>query len=140
MQNYTITFNAKHISDAAKKFIDLIDDNKHFAFYGKMGVGKTTFIKAICRLLGTADLVSSPTFAIVNEYSTHEGNPIYHIDFYRIKTSMELLDLGFYDYCTNDAYTFIEWPEKAEDVIPDDFIKASLEEESDGTRSLSFSL
>ncbi len=140
MQNYRLTFTIWKISEAAAEFLRITKGSKHFAFYGGMGVGKTTFIKAICQLLGTVDLVSSPTFAIINDYSTHKGDTIYHFDFYRIKTSAELLDIGFYDYCSSDAYGFIEWPDKAEDIIPDDFIRVYLEEDPDETRILSFSL
>ena len=78
--------------------------------------GKTTFIAALCNVLGTADLISSPTFAIVNEYSTFERIPVYHFDFYRIKSKVELLDIGFDEYCRDDAYCFIEWPEKGEGI------------------------
>ena len=140
MQNQRLTFTLKNISVAAAEFLKITQGYKHFAFYGKMGAGKTTFIKAICQFLGVIDLVSSPTFAIINEYSTQNGDVIYHFDFYRIKTSTELLDIGFYDYCSPDVYGFIEWPEKAEDIIPDDFVKVYIEEDTDETRMLTMSL
>jgi len=140
MQKYRLTFKTGEITRAAKEFLKITQGNKHFAFYGKMGVGKTTIIKTLCNLLGTIDLVSSPTFAIINEYCTHQGTTIFHFDFYRIKSSSELMDLGFYEYCSSETYGFIEWPEKAEEIIPDDFIHVLLEEDLDGTRILSFSL
>ncbi len=140
MQDHKLTFTVNEISRSAKEFLKITSGYKHFAFYGKMGVGKTTFIKAICRLLGAIDLVSSPSFAIINEYATEKGEIIYHFDFYRIKSPSELFDIGFYDYCNADVYGFIEWPDKADEIIPDDFIKVFLEEASKGTRILSFSL
>ena len=139
MRNYRLTFTAGQISRTAKEFLKINEGFRHFAFYGSMGVGKTTFIKALCKILGAIDLVSSPTFAIINEYGTHQGKPIYHFDFYRIQTFSELLDIGFDEYCDADTYAFIEWPEKAEEVIPDDFIHVLLEEASDSLRILSFS-
>ena len=140
MQNPRLSFSLRDITEAATKFLAITKGNRHFAFYGNMGAGKTTFIKAVCELLGTIDLVSSPTFAIINEYTTHKGDVIYHFDFYRIKTSVELLDIGFYDYCTPDTFIFIEWPEKAEDIIPDDFVKVYLSEGLDETREITLAL
>jgi tRNA threonylcarbamoyladenosine biosynthesis protein TsaE len=138
MQEFRLTFNKQDIVPIAKKFLTITQGYKHFAFYGSLGAGKTTFIAAICNVLGTADLISSPTFAIVNEYSTFERIPIYHFDFYRIKSQVELLDIGFDEYCKEEAYCFIEWPEKGEGFIPDDFIKVALEEQPDGIRIITF--
>jgi tRNA threonylcarbamoyladenosine biosynthesis protein TsaE len=140
MHNFELVYKEDMIDQTAKDFLSITKANKHLAFYGEMGVGKTTFIKALCRILETLDLVSSPTFAIINEYSTKKGKSVYHFDFYRIKTPVELLDIGFYDYCTNEAYCFIEWPEKAEEIIPEDFIHIALELLNDGSRKITFAL
>lgn len=137
MRNFQLDFTQSEIIDAAKHFLEFSADKKHFAFYGSMGVGKTTFIKALCTILGTSDLVSSPSFAIVNEYITKNKIPVYHIDLFRIKSSIELFDIGFEDYCRNDAYCFIEWPEKGEELIPSDFVKVLITEQPDGSRKLS---
>jgi tRNA threonylcarbamoyladenosine biosynthesis protein TsaE len=138
MQEYNIVYTLKDINRTAKQFLRIIQGTKHLAFFGDMGVGKTTFITALCKLLGAQDLVSSPTFAIVNEYETSAGNPIYHFDFYRIKSSVELLDIGFNEYCSSDAYCFIEWPEKATEIIPDEFLAVYMEEVNHRKRILSF--
>jgi len=101
-----------------------------------MGAGKTTFINELCRQLNVTDLVSSPTFALINEYMTGNGVPVYHFDFYRINTPEEIYDIGFEDYCYQDAYCFIEWPEKAETLLPDDFITVQIRETENGRRVL----
>jgi tRNA threonylcarbamoyladenosine biosynthesis protein TsaE len=106
-----------------------------FAFYGSMGAGKTTFIKAICEELGVEDVITSPTFAIVNEYSL-STNTIYHFDFYRIKKLEEVYDMGFEDYFYSGALCFIEWPELIEEVLPDDAVKVTITEQPDGTRTV----
>ena len=122
----------EHIREAARKFIEHIGDHRVFAFYGKMGAGKTTFIKAICEELGVEDVITSPTFAIVNEYS----NNIFHFDFYRIKKLEEVYDMGFEEYFYSGALCFIEWPELIEEVLPEDVVKVTIEENADGTRSV----
>ena len=125
----------EHIREAAKAFIGVMGDHHVFAFYGGMGAGKTTFIKAICEELGVEDVVTSPTFAIVNEY---EGScPIYHFDFYRIKKLEEVYDMGYEDYFYSGALCFIEWPELIENLLPDDAVKVTIEEETDGSRKVS---
>ncbi|MBN2349442.1 MAG: tRNA (adenosine(37)-N6)-threonylcarbamoyltransferase complex ATPase subunit type 1 TsaE [Bacteroidales bacterium] len=128
--------NLKDISSVAQQFLSKVEGKKKFAFYGKMGAGKTTFITAICEVLEALDVASSPTFALINEYQTLSGEIIYHIDFYRIKNSEELYDIGIEDYLYNDVYCFIEWSEKAEEIIPSDFIKVYLTEEADGIRKI----
>lgn len=138
MSDFRLVYTLADINRTARQFLQINSDKRHFAFYGDMGVGKTTFITAICNLLGTQDLVSSPTFAIVNEYNTAAGIPVYHFDFYRIKSAVELMDIGFEEYCISDAYCFIEWPDKADEIIPDDFIKVNMEESDDFKRILSF--
>jgi len=121
----------------AKQFIQLTEGFRKFAVYGKMGVGKTTFIKAICLELGAKDVVNSPSFAIINEYQTASGTLIYHIDLYRIKDKEELFDLGYEDYFYSNAYIFIEWPENAGDILPEDILRVNIEESEDGSRIIS---
>ena len=126
-----------NIREAAKQFIAAMEYNTVFAFYGKMGAGKTTFIKAICEELGVTDVINSPTFAIVNEYRSDEtGELIYHFDFYRIKKLDEVYDMGYEDYFYSGALCFIEWPELVEEVLPGDAVKVTIEEVEDGTRSV----
>ena len=109
-----------------------------FAFYGKMGAGKTTFVKAICEELGVDDVITSPTFAIINEYSIDKVQSIYHFDFYRIKKLEEVYDMGYEDYFYSGALCFIEWPELIEDILPDDAVRVSIAEQEDGSRVVSF--
>ena len=129
--------NLEDIREAARTFIDNIGNHTVFAFYGKMGAGKTTFIKAICEELGVEDVITSPTFAIVNEY-TVEGEVICHFDFYRIKKLEEVYDMGFEDYFYSGSLCLIEWPELIEEVLPDDAVKVSITEQTDGSRTVSF--
>ena len=127
--------NLEKIREAAREFVANICDSTVFAFYGKMGAGKTTFIKAVCEELGVEDVITSPTFAIVNEYrSDASGELIYHFDFYRVKKIEEVYDMGFEDYFYSGALCFIEWPELCEEVLPEDTVKVTIEESSDGTR------
>ena len=108
-----------------------------FALYGKMGAGKTTFIKALCQELGVEDVVTSPTFAVINEYrSDIAGELIYHFDFYRIKKLEEVYDMGYEDYFYSGALCFIEWPELVEELLPGNTIKVTIEELEDGSRKL----
>ena len=122
---------------AAQEFVAAMDDRKVFAFYGKMGAGKTTFIKAVCEDLGVEDVINSPTFAIVNEYVDGKGEPVYHFDFYRIKKEQEVLDIGYEDYVYSGHVCFMEWPELIENLLPDDAVKVTIEEETDGSRKVS---
>lgn len=136
--NINIT-NLDYIHEAAKTFINDMGDNTVFAFYGKMGAGKTTFIKAVCEELGVTDVINSPTFAIVNEYrSDTTGELIYHFDFYRIKKIEEVYDMGYEDYFYSGALCFIEWPELIEDLLPGDAVRVTIEEQADGSRTLGF--
>ena len=133
--------NLDNIREAARQFIENIGDHRVFAFYGKMGAGKTTFIKAICEELGVEDVITSPTFAIVNEYTSHASlhtphDSIFHFDFYRIKKLEEVYDMGFEDYFYSGSLCFIEWPELIEEVLPEDAVKVTIEENADGTRSV----
>ncbi len=125
------------IQEAAHQFVSLMGDDTVFAFYGKMGAGKTTFIKAVCQELGVTDNVTSPTFAIVNEYrSETTGELIYHFDFYRIKKLEEVYDMGYEDYFYSGAVCFIEWPELIEELLPGNTIKVCIEETENGVRRL----
>ena len=127
------------IHEAAHQFIAEMGDNTVFALYGKMGAGKTTFIKAVCEELGVSDVITSPTFAIVNEYrSDTAGELIYHFDFYRIKKLEEVYDMGYEDYFYSGALCFIEWPELIEDVLPGDAVKVYIDELEDGSRKIHF--
>ena len=125
-----------HINEAARQFIENIGQSHVFAFYGKMGAGKTTFIKAMCEELGVTDVINSPTFAIVNEYMDGKGESIYHFDFYRIKKLEEVYDMGYEDYFYSGALCFIEWPELIEEILPDDAVRVSITEQEDGTRKV----
>jgi tRNA threonylcarbamoyladenosine biosynthesis protein TsaE len=124
----------EHIREAARAFIEHIGDRHIFAFYGKMGAGKTTFVKAICEELGVKDVVTSPTFAVINEYNIENGERIFHFDFYRIKKLEEVYDMGYEDYFYSGALCFIEWPELIEEVLPDDAVRVHIEEQPDGSR------
>ncbi|MBS7322487.1 MAG: tRNA (adenosine(37)-N6)-threonylcarbamoyltransferase complex ATPase subunit type 1 TsaE [Bacteroidaceae bacterium] len=126
----------EEIAVAAKEFVAAMGERKVFAFYGKMGAGKTTFIKAVCEELGVEDVINSPTFAIVNEYVDGKGEPVYHFDFYRIKNQQEVMDLGYEDYVYSGHVCFMEWPELIENLLPDDAVKVTIEEEIDGGRVL----
>ena len=129
----------EHIAEAAKEFVAAIGDHRVFAFYGHMGAGKTTFIKAICEELGVEDVITSPTFAIVNEYEASSSSlPIYHFDFYRIKKLEEVYDMGYEDYFYSGALCFIEWPELIEELLPTDAVKVSIDEQENGSRLVSF--
>ena len=123
------------IHEAAREFIAAMGDNTVFALYGKMGAGKTTFVKALCEELGVTDVITSPTFAIVNEYRSDEtGELIYHFDFYRIKKLSEVYAMGYEDYLYSGALCFIEWPELVEELLPGNAVKVTIEELEDGNR------
>jgi tRNA threonylcarbamoyladenosine biosynthesis protein TsaE len=135
----TITIKSiESIVEAAQTFIAQMGDHKIFAFYGGMGAGKTTFVKALCEAMGVTDTVNSPTFAIVNEYDTPTGRPIYHFDFYRIKRLAEVYDMGYEDYFYGRGLCFIEWPELIEELLPEETVKVVIEELSDGSREVRF--
>jgi tRNA threonylcarbamoyladenosine biosynthesis protein TsaE len=129
----------RHLSSAAKKLLESAGEKKIFAFYGSMGAGKTTFIKSVCKELGAVDIISSPTFTIVNEYRTSGGEPLYHIDFYRIKKQEEVFDFGVEEYLTGDSYCFMEWPELVEEILPPGTVKVRITADSNEQRTLDIS-
>lgn len=131
------------IRDAAREFINHIGDARVYAFYGKMGAGKTTFIKAICEELGSKDVITSPTFSIVNEYGVSSSTPcfgesVFHFDFYRIKKLEEVYDMGYEEYFYSGALCLIEWPELIEEILPDDAVRVNIIEQEDGSRTITF--
>lgn len=130
----------KSLSDlnhVAQLFIRNMGNNNVYAFYGDMGAGKTTFIKAICNALGVAESVTSPTFAIVNEYVKSDGSPVFHFDFYRIKNIEEAYDFGYEDYFYSGHLCFIEWPELIEPLLPENVVRVKIIVEDNGQRSIS---
>ncbi len=137
MSVHTITINGlNEYPAAAKWFTTFLKKGHIFAFYGKMGSGKTTFIKSLCEELGVEDTINSPTFAIVNEYEDKEANTIFHFDFYRIKSLAEVYNMGYEEYFYSNAYCFIEWPELIEELLPEEHIRVEICEESNGSRTI----
>ena len=126
------------INEVARQFVDQMGDHKIFALYGKMGAGKTTFIKAMCEELGVTDVINSPTFAIVNEYMDGKGEAIYHFDFYRIKRVEEVYDIGFDEYIYSGNLCLMEWPELIEQLLPEETVRVDIMENPDGTRVIRF--
>jgi tRNA threonylcarbamoyladenosine biosynthesis protein TsaE len=116
----------KHLPAAAKRILEYTSGQKLLAFYGSMGAGKTTIIKAICRTLGAGDIVTSPTFTMINEYKTKDDKIIYHIDFYRIKKAEEVFDFGIEEYFSSGSYCFIEWPELIGGILPAETVKIKI--------------
>ncbi|MGB5361784.1 MAG: tRNA (adenosine(37)-N6)-threonylcarbamoyltransferase complex ATPase subunit type 1 TsaE [Aureibaculum sp.] len=131
-----INFNLSDLPEIAKKIINNVP-NKVLLFYGKMGVGKTTLIKEIVKQLKVEDLVSSPTFSLVNEYQTSEGKTIYHFDFYRIEKEEEALDIGIDDYFYNNEWCLVEWPEKVKNLLPLNAVEIHLSMNNDESRNIS---
>ena len=123
---------------AARLLLDRFQEERVFAFFAPMGAGKTTFISALCRKLGVGDEVASPTFTIVNEYRASDGRAVYHFDFYRTGSVQEALDIGFEEYMDSDGLCFIEWPEKIDQILPDDVLRVRIAEDRNGSRSVVF--
>jgi tRNA threonylcarbamoyladenosine biosynthesis protein TsaE len=117
------------LSSISTEIIDAVKDYRLFAFYGKMGVGKTTLILHLLKAIGVNEGGNSPTYSLVNEYHDSQGNPVYHFDFYRIENIEEVYDIGYEEYMYSGAYCFIEWPEKIEELLPDDVVKFHITEE-----------
>ena len=115
----------KELCAVAKMILEKYN-SKVFLFYGEMGVGKTSFIKKFCKELGVTDVVSSPTFSIVNHYSNVNDEIIYHFDFYRTEKKEEVFDIGYEEYLFSSSYCFIEWPEKIEDLLPTNYLKINM--------------
>ena len=130
----------EELNEVADRFLAYVGNRKIFALYGPMGVGKTTFVKAVCRCLGVEDDVSSPTFAIVNEYVTSEGESLYHFDFYRVNSIEEAMDFGYEEYFYGGCRCFIEWPEKIDELLPEDIVNCTFTENPDGSRILKVDL
>lgn len=137
---HQITINGlQDLERAAKEFLQQIGDHTLVAFYAPMGAGKTTFTTAVCKVLGVQeDAVSSPTFAIVNEYRAANGDPVFHFDFYRINKLAEALDIGLYDYLDSGCLCLMEWPENVEELLPEETLKVHISVNPDGSRTLSW--
>jgi tRNA threonylcarbamoyladenosine biosynthesis protein TsaE len=133
MQTFEIK-SLDQLGQAARTFLSMVKGNKTFAFYGPMGSGKTTLIKAICQELGTTDTITSPSFALVNEYRTRNGEVLYHLDLYRINSVDELYDLGYEEYFLGDNFVFIEWAERAHGLLPGSTVKVRIEESGNKSR------
>lgn len=137
MKEYTIKIKGlEDYPQAAREFIGQMQEARIFAFYGKMGSGKTTLIKSICEELGVEDSINSPTFAIVNEYEDREHRTIFHFDFYRIKSLEEVYNMGYEEYVYSDAICFMEWPELIEELLPEETTKVYIEENGQGEREV----
>ncbi len=137
MRHEIIIKDLADIDRAAEEFLREIGDNRLIAFFAPMGAGKTTFTSAICRRLGgREDAVSSPTFAIVNEYRTASGEMMYHFDFYRITKTSEALDIGFYDYVDSGCLCIMEWPENVEEILPEETLKVYIRVNQDNSRTV----
>ena len=114
------------LPDAAEEILGALDGRNVVALYGPMGAGKTTLVREICAQLGSEDTVTSPTFALINRYDTAEGNAIFHFDFYRIERPEEAFDMGYEEYFYSDGLGLVEWPEKVEELLPDDVMKVTI--------------
>ncbi|UBM61457.1 tRNA (adenosine(37)-N6)-threonylcarbamoyltransferase complex ATPase subunit type 1 TsaE [Candidatus Sulfidibacterium hydrothermale] len=128
------------LPSAAQKILSTFPDQRIFAFYGEMGAGKTTFIQSFCRQLGSNDNVSSPTFALINEYKDRNGNAIFHFDFYRMKRLEEAFDIGLEEYLYSGNYCFMEWPEKITELLPPTYVRVDIEVKDNLDRVIRWSL
>jgi tRNA threonylcarbamoyladenosine biosynthesis protein TsaE len=117
MRKKWLAADLKDLDAIAKELLEFVGDHRVLCFYGDLGAGKTTFIQSLCRQLGVQDTVQSPTFSIVNEYETSGGEPVYHFDFYRLKSEEEAFDLGYEHYLYSNYFCFIEWPEKVKGLL-----------------------
>ncbi len=139
MKQKIICSSVEDYIKAGNRLLSAFPNKKVYAFYGKMGVGKTTLIKTICKNLGVQEMVNSPSFAIINEYKTDTDQSVFHMDYYRIKKIQEAYDIGYEDYIYSGSYCFIEWPEMIEELLPEDVVIVRLEENiTDHSRVLTF--
>lgn len=139
MKHEIVIKDLEDLGRAAQAFLEAIGEHTLVAFYAPMGAGKTTFTTAICKALGVEeDAISSPTFAIVNEYRGREGRPIFHFDFYRIDNPAEALDIGLYDYLDSGELCLMEWPENIEGLLPEETLRISISVQPDGSRRISW--
>lgn len=137
MNEHIIKVNSlQEYAAAAREFVKAMGNNRIFAFYGSMGSGKTTFIKSVCEEMGVEEAINSPTFAIVNEYESRDGETIFHFDFYRIKSIAEVYNMGYEEYLYCNAYCFIEWPELIEELLPEETVRVEIRENADGSREI----
>ena len=127
--------NLEQLPRLASDLLEEFREERFFAFFGKMGVGKTTLIKALCDQLGVKEVVCSPTVAIINEYTSGEGEPVYHFDFYRLKSAEEAYDIGYEEYFYSGMYCFTEWTEKIEQLLPEHYVRVEMKE-TNGIRTL----
>ena len=138
MSKKVIINGLSHIEEAAREFLSKKGDAPVIALYGEMGAGKTTFTKSLCKVLGVLDGVNSPTFTLINEYRTSDGETIYHFDFYRINKLEEAFDIGFEEFVESGNLCIIEWPEKIEQILPPDTLRVKISVLDDGKRELIF--
>lgn len=125
----------------AGELLALFPEQRVFAFYGKLGAGKTTLIKKICKQLQVTDEVTSPTFSLINQYITRKGEPVYHFDFYRINKTEEVFDIGYEEFLYSGDYCFIEWPEKVAELLPENYVYVGINETGrEGSREIELSL
>ena len=135
-----LNFSLDKIMDAAKQLLELAADKKIFALHGEMGAGKTTFVHALCDVMGVKDVISSPTFSIINQYKNLSGDTVYHLDLYRLKDEQEAFQSGVEDCLYSGSYCFAEWPEKAPSIFPDDTLHVTITVTGNNTRKLGFNL
>ena len=138
MKKKILIRSVENIDEASVEFLKRNPANKVIALYGEMGAGKTTFTKALCKVLGVVDGVNSPTFTLINEYRTKGGETIYHFDFYRINKLEEAFDIGFEEFAESGNLCIIEWPEKIEQILPSDTLRVKISVLDDGKRELIF--
>ena len=138
MQNQEITATLNQLDEVAKAILNTHSNHRIFSFYGEMGAGKTTLIKALCKCLNIQNIPSSPTFAIINEYWRSQNEPVYHFDFYRIERPEEAIAIGFFEYLESGHYCFMEWPEKVETILDNEQVKITIERIDDETRKFTF--
>lgn len=134
----TTTFSLTELPQAAQSLLDYADDRRIWMFIGEIGAGKTTLIQSLCKILGIEEAVTSPTFSLVNEYLDDNGQSVYHLDLYRLKSEAEAINMGIEDYLYSDAYSFIEWPQIIDNLLPEDVIRINLSVVDDSTRKMVF--